>query len=139
MNKYSNYRNTFLACVATLCICGCNASKYKIKNIFVLNKELWTRANKINGADAFVIKLKESEFKHIKQFVIKQGFQEWQSLTGVDIYSGKLRFSEKFHGSNRTTPVFSINKKAKLDGVFPIFIYYPDKRLLYLIIADSLI
>ncbi len=125
--------------MATLCIWGCNASKYNFKNIFVLNEKLWARANKISGADTFVIKLEKSEFKPLKQIIIKQGFDKWQPLSGINIYSGKLQFSENLHGSNKTTPIFSINKKAKLDGVFPIFIYYPDKRLLYLIIADSLI
>lgn len=141
MNKYANYKNTSLACVTILCIYiwGCDTSKYNFKNIFVLNKELWARAEKINGENAFVIKIKESEFKHVRQIIVKQGFEKWQVLRGVDIYSGKLRFSERFHDNNKITPVFSINKKAKLDGVFPVLIYYPDKHLLYLIIADALV
>lgn len=125
--------------MATLCIWGCNASKYNFKNIFVLNKGLWTRTNKISGADAFVVELKKSEFKPLKQIIIKQGFDKWQPLSGINIYSGKLKFSEGLHGINKTTPIFSINKKAGLEGVFPVYIYYPDKRLLYMIIADSLI
>ena len=130
---------TSLALLAFLYLWGCNAGKYNFKNIFVLNEGLWARANKINGADAFMIQLKKSEFESLKQIIIKQGFDKWQPLAGTNIYSGKLKFSETLHDKNETNSIFSINKKAKLDGVFPIFIYYPDKRLLYMIIADSLI
>jgi len=135
MNKYFNYKLSVFICMIALCMSGCSSNKYNFKNIFVLNDDLWARAKKISNADAFVIKLNKSEFERMKPILVKQGFTAWQPL--YRICSGKFILENNFGGTS-PSPVFSRNYTTKLQGIFPVIVYYSDEGLLYLVIADAI-
>lgn len=135
MRKHLGYVIVWV-CVLTLWMSGCDSSQYNYKRVFLLTNELWVRAEKVSDADVFIIKLRKSEFEHIKPLLSIQGFQDWQPLYRV--YSGKFELSINSHGYNHTVPIFSVNKRTKLQGVFPVIVYYPNENLLYLVVADMI-
>ncbi len=120
--------------VIIISIGGCG--KYNYGNIFPLDSGLWNKAKKIPNAEAFTIKISPEEYKSIKETLSLHGFTKWEPLSSV--YSGKFVLNKTSHGETANHPVLSINKGSRLQGVFPIIVYYQDAGLMYLVISDGM-
>jgi len=126
---------------------------YNYSNIFPVGKEFYKKRVKIPNMKGFEITLSHNEFEQIKQNLALHGYPVWKKIEpsstfysndqpaweklepSSSFYSNDQPVGNDFFGPSQTGAVYSIGKR--MDGEFPVIIYFQEKGKLICIIADG--
>ena len=119
--------------IALFFIIGCN--KYNYNNIFDVSDIMGKKKTYINVVDGFFCDMTKQEFDSFKG---KSKFNRWNSMKAGDcFYSSGVSIKNDYWGIPEETEVeYSIDKNSRLEGVWPVVIYYPRSGRLLCIIAE---
>ena len=122
--------------IAILFIIGC--SKYNYNNIFDVSDITGKKMTYINGVDGFFCDMTKQEFDSFKG---KSKFNQWNNMKAADCFFSKgVSIKSDYWGISEETEVeYSINKNSRLEGVWPVVIYYPRSGRLLCIVAEMVL
>lgn len=124
-------RNSVLI-IFVLFIISCN--KYNYNNIFDVSHVTGKKMTYINGVDGFFCEMSKQEFDSFKG---KSKFKQWNSMKAGDcFYSKGVSIESDYWGILDSEAEYSVNRNSKLEGEWPVVIYYPRSGRLLCIIAE---
>ena len=136
MNKFLNFIK-YSSGIAVAMILFCSCSKYNYPNIFPFGEAFYERAKKIDGIDGYEAFMSNIEFENMKVTLKKRGFIDWKELGDLSFYSQDIAVNRNFLGIPHGG-LFSINESSRLEGEFPVILYFPDISKVVILIVDGM-